>query len=164
MSNGTWTPAYIGVGSNLANPQAQVARGIDALAELPSVQVIARSKFYRSAPLGPQDQPHYVNATVGLITQLDAQSLLTQLKQLEKKMGREQPAVRWGPRVIDFDLLVFGNLRIATDDLTVPHPGIAERAFVVVPLRDIAPDLDIPGIGNVSALARRIDVAGLQVL
>jgi 2-amino-4-hydroxy-6-hydroxymethyldihydropteridine diphosphokinase len=164
MRYAMWTPAYIGVGSNLDNPQAQVARGLDALACLPGTQLISRSRFYRSAPLGPQDQPHFVNAVVGLLTQVDASTLLVHLKRLENSLGREQPVVRWGPRMIDFDLLVFGAARIASDVLTVPHPGIASRAFVVMPLRDIAPELDIPGVGSVAALAKRIDASGLQVL
>ncbi len=164
MSQPTWTPAYIGVGSNLDDPQAQVAQGFDALAGLPNTRLMLRSKLYRSAPLGPQDQPHFVNAVAGLLTQLDAPALLTQLKLLEKSLGRKQPIVRWGPRVIDFDLLVFGSTRIESDDLTVPHPGIAVRSFVLMPLKDIAPDLDIPGIGRVTALVSRVDASGLQVL
>jgi 2-amino-4-hydroxy-6-hydroxymethyldihydropteridine diphosphokinase len=164
MTLATWTPAYIGVGSNLDNPQVQVASGIDALSALPSTQVIARSRLYLSAPLGPQDQPEYVNAAVGLLTQLDAPSLLSQLKLLEQSLGRGKPIVRWGPRVIDFDLLVFGTARIDSELLTVPHPGLAARAFVVVPLRDVAPELEVPGIGRVSALANRIDASALRVL
>jgi 2-amino-4-hydroxy-6-hydroxymethyldihydropteridine diphosphokinase len=164
MSFSAWTPAYIGVGSNLNDPQTQVAQGIEALATIPDTRLIARSKLYRAAPLGPQDQPHYVNAVAGLLTQLDPHVLLEQLKLLEKLQGREQPIVRWGPRVIDFDLLVFGAARIDTTDLIVPHLGIAERSFVILPLQDLAPDLEIPGVGRVSVLATRADVSGLQVL
>jgi len=164
MSYPTWTPAYIGVGSNLDDPKSQVLRGVDALARVVNTQLIACSKLYRSAPLGPQDQPHFVNAVAGLITQLDARELLEQLKSLEQSLGRAQPIVRWGPRVIDLDLLVFGTACIASDDLTVPHPGIVERSFVLAPLNDIAPDLDIPGAGRVSALFKRITASDLQVL
>jgi len=164
MNYPTWTPTYIGIGSNLDNPRMQVMRGIDALASLSETQLVARSKLYESAPLGPQDQPHYVNAVAGVLTSLDASELLAQLKVLEKKMGRAQPIVRWGPRVIDFDLLVFGDLRLASDELNVPHPEIAKRAFVIVPLMEIAPHLDIPGIGRIEALAARIDVSSLQAV
>jgi 2-amino-4-hydroxy-6-hydroxymethyldihydropteridine diphosphokinase len=164
MSFSSWTPAYIGVGSNLNDPQAQVERGIEALATISNTRLIARSKLYRAAPMGPQDQPHFVNAVAGLLTQLDPHALLAQLKLLEKLQGREQPIVRWGPRVIDFDLLVLGAVRIDTTDLIVPHLGIAERGFVLLPLLDIAPDLEIPGVGRVSVLAKHADVSGLQVL
>ena len=164
MNYPTWTPTYIGIGSNLDNPRMQVMRGIDALASLSETQLVARSKLYESAPLGPQDQPHYVNAVAGVLTSLDASELLAQLKVLEKKMGRAQPIVRWGPRVIDFDLLVFGDLRLASDELNVPHPEIAKRAFVIVPLMEIAPHLDIPGIGRIESLATGIDVSSLQAV
>lgn len=160
----TWQPAYIGVGGNMGDPQAQVLRGIEALGALPGVRVIERSPFYRTAPLGPQDQPHFVNAVVGALTTLDPQALLQALKSLERTMGRAQPAVRWGPRVIDFDLLVVGAQKIATEQLTLPHPGIADRAFVLRPLLDIAPDLDVPGVGRVRALAERVDMKGVAAL
>ena len=164
MSFPAWIPAYIGVGSNLNDPQTQVREGLGALATIPNTRLLACSRLYRSAPLGPQDQPHYVNAVAGLLTQLDAGALLVQLKQLEQEQGRAQPIVRWGPRVIDFDVLVFGSLRIDNDILRVPHAGIAERGFVLRPLMDVAPDLEIPGLGPVAALAARCDMIGLQVL
>jgi 2-amino-4-hydroxy-6-hydroxymethyldihydropteridine diphosphokinase len=164
MSQPTWTPAYIGIGSNLDDPRAQVLSGIDALANMPHTRLVARSKLYRSAPMGPQDQPHYVNAVAGLITQLDAPALLAQLKFLEKSQGREQPVVRWGPRVVDFDLLVFGSVVMKDETLTLPHPGISERSFVLLPMMDVAPDLNIPSVGRVSALAARVDTSNLQVL
>jgi 2-amino-4-hydroxy-6-hydroxymethyldihydropteridine diphosphokinase len=100
----------------------------------------------------------------GLLTQLDAAALLEQFKKLEKAFGRAEPIVRWGPRVIDFDLLVLGATRIDTDQLKVPHPGIAERASVLVPLTEIAPHLDIPGVGRSSALASRVDVSAVVAL
>lgn len=152
----TWTPAYIGIGSNLDNPKAQVERGFDALSNLSRTRLVAKSRLFCSAPLGPQDQPEYVNAVAGLLTQLDARSLLKELKALEQAQGRESPTVRWGPRLIDFDLLVFGSARIDSDDLTIPHRGVAERGFVLQPLMDVAPDLDIPGFGRASLLAHRV--------
>ncbi len=164
MTQPQWTPVYIGIGGNLDDPRAQVKRGVELLAELPKTKLIARSKLYRSAPLGPKDQPDFVNAVVGLLTQLDAPTLLTNLKALEKRMGRAEPVVRWGPRVIDFDLLVFGGERIDSETLKVPHPEIANRAFVLAPLLDIAPNLEIPGVGRANLLAGRIDLTGVTAL
>jgi 2-amino-4-hydroxy-6-hydroxymethyldihydropteridine diphosphokinase len=165
MAPPDWTPAYIGVGSNLDEPREQVARGIDALAEIPRTELVARSKLYLTAPMGPQDQPRFVNAVVGVRTQLDATTLLAQLKMLETRLGRaQQPVVRWGPRVIDFDLLVFGTARIENETLRVPHPGIAERAFVLIPLLDIAPDLDVPGVGRVRTLAARVNAETVEAI
>jgi 2-amino-4-hydroxy-6-hydroxymethyldihydropteridine diphosphokinase len=164
MSFPVWIPTYIGVGSNLRDPEVQVRKGVGALATLPDTRLIASSKYYRSAPLGPQDQPHYVNAVAGLLTQLDAQALLAQLKHLEEVQGRTQPTVRWGPRTIDFDLLVFGAAQINSANLQVPHAGIAVRSFVLVPLNEVAPDLEIPGVGRVAVLATQCDRASLQVL
>jgi len=159
-----WVPAYIGIGSNLQNPIAQVERGFDALAGLPSSLLIARSPLYKSAPLGPQNQPAFINAAAGILTQLAPERLLQALKQLEADLGRTLPIERWGPRIIDFDLLVYGDLRLVSTHLTIPHPGIPERAFVVYPLRDIAPDLDIPGMPKLADLERRAVWTGIERL
>jgi 2-amino-4-hydroxy-6-hydroxymethyldihydropteridine diphosphokinase len=156
MIAGVWTPAYLGVGSNLESPRFQVERGIDALCDLPQTLLIACSNLYRTSPLGPQDQPHFVNAVVGLLTQLSAPDLLSALKAMETRLGRGQPALRWGPRVIDFDLLVFGTQRIDSEVLKVPHPGVSSRRFVLMPFLDVAPDLEVPGLGTVRALAERL--------
>jgi 2-amino-4-hydroxy-6-hydroxymethyldihydropteridine diphosphokinase len=104
-----------------------------------------------------------VNAVAGILTQLDAHSLLKALKALEQTQGRELPIVRWGPRLIDFDLLVFGTAKIESDNLVVPHRGVAERSFVLQPLLDVAPDLDVPGLGRVNILAQRV-MCDCQVL
>lgn len=149
-----WIPAYIGLGSNLQNPIEQVARGFEALAGVPASRLVARSSLYRSAPLGPQNQPEFINAAAALLTQLAPEQLLQELKRLERELGRAQPIERWGPRSIDFDLLVYGDLQLASSQLTIPHSGIPERAFVVYPLREIAPDLDIPGLGKLERVGR----------
>jgi len=159
-----WTPAYVGLGSNLEGPQQQVERGFDALARLPETLLVARSRRYRSRPLGPQDQPDFVNAVAGLLTRLDPEALLAQLKQLEVTLGREQPVRRWGPRVIDFDLLLFGAEKRATPALTLPHPGLLERNWVLYPLQDIAPSLWVPGQGRVADLAERLGADGIEPL
>jgi 2-amino-4-hydroxy-6-hydroxymethyldihydropteridine diphosphokinase len=159
-----WIPAYIGIGSNLDDPRAQVVRGFSALAHLRGTRLIAGSRHYRSTPLGPKEQPDYVNAVAGVLTRLDPEALLVELKRLEGELGRTQPITRWGPRKIDFDLLIYGEQRILTPSLTVPHAGIAERNFVLLPLADIAPDLLVPGLGSVRALASRAGLDGIEVL
>ncbi|MFL6549636.1 MAG: 2-amino-4-hydroxy-6-hydroxymethyldihydropteridine diphosphokinase [Povalibacter sp.] len=156
-----WIPVYVGLGSNLDAPREQVQAAFLALATLPQTRLISRSRLYRSAPLGPQDQPEFVNAAAGLLTTLSAREFLVQLKQLEQKLGREAPVVRWGPRRIDLDLLVYGAERMNETDLTVPHPGVPVRNFVLYPLQDIAADLNVPGQGSVAQLAARVSDAGL---
>jgi len=140
----------------------QVLRAFDALGDLPRTRLVLRSSLYRSAPLGPVAQPDFVNAVAGVLTQLEAQELLDELKALETRLGRATPAVRWGPRLIDLDLLAHGNSRIASESITVPHPGIADRAFVLVPWAEVCPSLEVPGVGRVGVLARRLGAAGLQ--
>lgn len=159
-----WTPAYVAVGANLDDPLARVTAAFDALARIRATRLISRSRLYRTAPLGPQDQPDFINAAVGLLTQLSAVELLAELKALERALGREAPVVRWGPRRIDFDLSVFGAERIQTEALTVPHPGVPVRNFVLYPLLDIAPDLLVPGHGRIRELASRVATDGLSAL
>jgi 2-amino-4-hydroxy-6-hydroxymethyldihydropteridine diphosphokinase len=155
-------PAYVGLGSNLDGPEAQVERALAALTGLPRTRCVARSALFRSKPLGPVAQPDFVNAVAGLLTQLGPDVLLAELKALEDRLGRERPVVRWGPRRIDLDLLVYSDARIDDADLTVPHPGIAERAFVLVPLAELAPDLEVAGAGRVRALLDRLGTTGLE--
>jgi 2-amino-4-hydroxy-6-hydroxymethyldihydropteridine diphosphokinase len=159
-----WVPAYVALGSNLDDPREQVERAIAALAGLPDCRLVLRSSLYRTRPFGPVAQPDFVNAAAGLLTQLEPAELLARLKALEARLGRERPAVRWGPRRIDLDLLVHGGARIAEPDLEVPHPGIPERAFVLVPLAEFAPDLVVPGRGRVRDLLARVDSADLERL
>jgi 2-amino-4-hydroxy-6-hydroxymethyldihydropteridine diphosphokinase len=159
-----WTPAYVALGSNLDDPPVQIAGAFDALSALPESRLVARSRLYRSEPLGPQPQPEFVNAAAGLLTRLTPNALLDALKEIEARMGRALPVVRWGPRRIDLDLIAYGDARIAQERLTVPHPGAPSRNFVLYPLCDIAPSLLIPGHGRVSALAARAGSAGLAVI
>ena len=142
--------AYIGLGSNLDDPAAQIRRAVWHLERLPDGDVLEVSSFYRSAPFGPVEQPEFVNAVLTLETQSDGQALLRSLQEIETNMGRVRDGQRWGPRVIDLDLLLLGEQRIDEADLVVPHPGIAERNFVLLPLRELAPDLIIPGLGPVT--------------
>jgi len=162
MQAARWLPAYVALGSNLDDPARQVLRAFDALGELTRTRLVLRSSLYRSAPLGPVEQPDFVNAVAGLLSQLEAPELLQEIKALEARLGRAAPVVRWGPRLIDLDLLVHGNSQIASESITVPHPGIAERAFVLVPWAEVSPSLEVPGVGRVGVLARRLGAAGLQ--
>jgi 2-amino-4-hydroxy-6-hydroxymethyldihydropteridine diphosphokinase len=157
-------PAYVALGSNLDDPRTQVRRAIDALGTLPATRCVLRSSLYRSPPFGPVDQPEFVNAVAGLLTELEPAPMLAALKDLESRLGRARPAVRWGPRRIDLDLLVHGATRIDTEGLRLPHPGIAERAFVLVPLAEISPDLEVPGVGRVRTLLARVAAEGVERL
>ena len=156
------TVAYIGLGSNLCNPLHQITTARAAIEQLPAVDEIAFSSLYRSPPMGPADQPSYINAVMGVRTGLTAAALLAKLQQIEAAQGRMRTGERWGPRTLDLDLLLFDEEQIATPDLTVPHVGIAERAFVLYPLAEIAPDLVIPGQGKLSDLVERCPLNGLQ--
>lgn len=158
-----WFPAYVALGSNLDGPATQIETAFTALANIPGCRLIARSRLYRTQPLGPQNQPEFVNAAAGLLTTLAPRELLVELKKLERELGREQPVVRWGPRRIDLDLLVHADAQISETDLVVPHRGLPERNFVLYPLRDIAPELLVPGHGRVSQLAARVGEAGLAL-
>jgi 2-amino-4-hydroxy-6-hydroxymethyldihydropteridine diphosphokinase len=157
-----WTPAYIALGSNTDAPREQVEKGFEHLGRLANTILVARSPLYVSAPMGPVAQPDFVNAVAGILTKLAPFELLRGLKQLEQTLGREQPVVRWGPRRIDFDLLVYSDLQIESADLVIPHAGITQRNFVLYPLCDIAPDLLIPGKGVARTLVARLGSAGLR--
>jgi 2-amino-4-hydroxy-6-hydroxymethyldihydropteridine diphosphokinase len=159
-----WLPAYVGVGSNLADPEAQVRRALQALDRLPGSRLIVSSPLYRTQPFGEVAQPAFVNAVAGLLTQSTPEELLDGLRQLERELGRTPPRERWGPRVIDLDLLLVGREERATDSLTLPHAGIAERDFVLYPLADIAPDLDVPRLGKVGVLRERVANRGIERL
>jgi 2-amino-4-hydroxy-6-hydroxymethyldihydropteridine diphosphokinase len=156
-----WIPAYVALGSNLDDPELQLARAFDALAAVRGSRLVARSSAYRSAPMGHVAQPDFVNAVAGLLTTLSPGEFLAELKSIEERLGRARPVVRWGPRRIDLDLLVHGETRLDEPGITVPHPGIAERAFVLEPLAEIAAELVVPGVGRVRTLAAQVRVAGL---
>ena len=159
-----WLPAYVGIGSNIDEPVRQVALAFEALAQLADCRLVLRSRLYRSKPLGDIPQPDFVNAAAGLLTRLPCRTLLEALQATETGLGRTRPAQRWGPRRIDLDLLVYDGLRVSEPGLTVPHPGIAERAFVLAPLADFAPELCVPGLGLVRDLLNTVDAADLAVL
>jgi 2-amino-4-hydroxy-6-hydroxymethyldihydropteridine diphosphokinase len=154
-------PAYVGIGSNLRDPVKQVRAACQALAALPSTLLVRCSSLFGSHPLGPSDQPDFCNAVAGILTELTVSALHSALRVLEQQMGREPSRQRWGPRVIDLDLLAYAELRRVDPELTVPHPGIAVRHFVLQPWREISPDYTVPGLGRVSTLAARVSTEGL---
>lgn len=158
------TRAFIALGSNLDDPLAQVLRGFDALSRLPDSQLLARSRLYRSAPWGVAEQPEFVNAVAEVDTSLAARELLDALLGIERAAGRDRSGARWGPRVLDLDLLLYENSECDEPGLTLPHPHLHERAFVLLPLNDLAPDLDVPGRGRVRELLAGVDAGGCEPL
>ncbi len=155
---------YIGIGSNLDDPVAQVKEAIEELEVLPDTIMEARSSLYSSKPMGPQDQPDYVNAVVALDTLLSPSDLLQRLQRIEEFQGREPGGEQWGPRIVDLDLLMYGKKVIDTDELKVPHPGMHERDFVIIPLAEIAGNISIPGHGLVTTLINTVENHSLKKL
>ena len=147
-----WRPAYVGIGSNLDDPAARVTAAIDALSARPDVRAFAASSLWCSAPVGTGPQPDYVNAVAGFLWRGEPASLLEVLLDTERWHGRTRDGVRWAPRRLDLDLLMVSDLVIDSPRLTLPHPRMTERAFVLRPLAEIAPCLDVPGAAAVSAL------------
>jgi 2-amino-4-hydroxy-6-hydroxymethyldihydropteridine diphosphokinase len=158
-----WRPAYVAIGSNLESPRERVLEAMDRLGALSAADTLLRSHLYLSRPMGPQDQPDYINAAAGLLTQSTPQELLAQLLDIERGMGRTQRE-RWGPRVIDLDLVWMVDAAVDEPGLKVPHPGVSSRNFVLYPLADIAPTMKIPGMGTVLDLKRSVGGDGISVL
>lgn len=157
---------YIGLGSNLGNtpadtslltPQSRIENAVAELKQLPQSQWQACSPLYRSAPVGPQDQPDYINAVAAVLTELAPESLLDALQAIELAQGRQRDGLRWGARTLDLDILLYGDRMIATSRLQVPHPEMAHRGFVLQPLHDLAPDIMIPEQGTVTELLSQMD-------
>ncbi|HBS6041551.1 TPA: 2-amino-4-hydroxy-6-hydroxymethyldihydropteridine diphosphokinase [Klebsiella aerogenes] len=138
------TLVYIAIGSNLASPLEQVNVAIRALADIPDSRVVSVSSLYRTPPLGPQDQPDYLNAAVALETSLAPEALLDHTQRIELQQGRVRKAERWGPRTLDLDIMLFGDAIINSERLTVPHYDMKNRGFMLWPLFEIAPQLHFP--------------------
>lgn len=151
--------SWIGLGANLGDPPAQLRTALEQIAQLGDLQAV--SPFYRSAPMGPADQPDYCNAVCRLATTLAPIELMRQLLAIERHMGRLR-GLKWGPRTIDLDLLHFEGESCETAELVLPHPGIAARNFVLVPWADLDPDLRIPEVGRIGDLCARSGRAGLR--
>jgi 2-amino-4-hydroxy-6-hydroxymethyldihydropteridine diphosphokinase len=161
--NMLWRPAYVAIGSNLESPRDRVLEAMERLGVLSAPNALLRSHLYLSRPLGPQDQPDYVNAAAGLLTLDTPQKLLARLLDIERSMGRNRRE-RWGPRVIDLDLVWMVDAAVDEQGLKVPHPGVSTRNFVLYPLADIAPTIKIPGMGTVLDLKRSVGGDGISVL
>jgi len=144
---------YIGLGSNIEDPYLQIKNAVVALNDLPGTKVLMNSGYFKSKPMGPEDQPDYVNAVVEVETELDAVELLTNCQHIEKQQGRIKKR-HWGERTIDLDILLYADQQIETDNLTVPHPGICLRDFVYMPLLKMNPALKIPGKGRLKNIVK----------
>jgi 2-amino-4-hydroxy-6-hydroxymethyldihydropteridine diphosphokinase len=153
--------AYVALGANLDDPLAQVRAGFEALDRLESTAVVRRSSLYRTAPVGYAEQPDFVNAVALLATELDAAALLRALLAIEERRGRVRDLPN-GPRTLDLDLLLYDQASISQEDLVVPHPRMHERAFVLVPLLEIAPDIAIPGRGPAARCLAALDARGVE--
>jgi len=164
MNNNTLTTAYLGLGSNLASPAEQIKSARAAIGAILSVRELAFSSLYQSLPMGPKDQPDYVNAVMAIATGLGVLDLLHQLQAIESAQGRKRTGERWGARTLDLDILMYGDQRIDLPELTVPHPGIGDRPFVLYPWFEIAPELVIPGKGPLCELIAHCPNVGLTRL
>ncbi len=156
--------AFIGLGSNLGDPVKQLCFAVDGLDNLRDTELTNVSGFYKNPPLGRMIQPDYVNAVVRVETGLDAEELFSNMEDIEVALGRPNRRKRWDSRIIDLDLLLYGREVIDSDKLKVPHPGISSRAFVLLPLLEVAPVLEVPGLGQVKDLVRDADVSSLVTL
>lgn len=154
------TLAVIALGSNLADPVQQVEAALQQLAALPGIRLTRRSSCYRTAPVGYADQPDFINAVCEVETSLDAPALLTQLLQLEQAFGRVR-SFRNAPRLLDLDLLLMDGVSLDSEFLTLPHPRMHERAFVMLPLAEMAPERMLPGHGRVAGIAAALDGSGV---
>jgi 2-amino-4-hydroxy-6-hydroxymethyldihydropteridine diphosphokinase len=160
----SWVTAYIGLGSNLADPVLQIKSARTAIMQIAGVKELVFSSLYHSPPMGPQDQPDYVNAVMCVATELPPLDLLRCLQRIENDQGRVRKDQRWGSRTLDLDVLVYGDRIIDLPDLIVPHTGLAERAFVLYPLHEIAPQLLVPGKGHIADLLAKCPMNGLKRL
>lgn len=156
--------SYIGIGSNQQDPVAQAQQAIAALQNIPHSKLVQCSSLYSSTPMGPQDQPDYVNAVAELHTELSAIALLDALQAIELNQGRVRKDNRWGPRTLDLDIILYDNQQIDSERLVVPHYGMHEREFVLYPLAQIAPDLRLPNGTHISQLTALCDKNGLTII
>jgi len=155
---------YVGLGSNLDDPISQLTRAIEELHQIRKTKLLIASSFYRSNPMGPQDQPDYINAAAKLETHLGPLELLDELQIIEQQHHRVRKQQQWGPRTLDLDLLLYGDQQIHHERLTVPHYAMHERAFVLYPLSEIDPELIVPGLGTLSSLIDNFSREDLQRL
>ncbi|HEY4294310.1 2-amino-4-hydroxy-6-hydroxymethyldihydropteridine diphosphokinase [Luteibacter sp.] len=156
--------ALIGLGGNLGNVRQTLESAIERLARHPGIDIAGRSRFYRTSPWGVVDQPDFVNGAVAVDTTLEPHALLDVLLETERAFGRVRDGMRWGPRTLDLDLLAHGGAIVHDERLELPHPRMAQRAFVLLPLSDIDPTYEIPGHGTVASLLETLDTRGCEPL
>ena len=155
--------AFIALGSNLNSPASQLIRALQSIAQLPKTALIKKSSLYKTTPVGYSEQPDFINAVAEIATELSAESLLKHLLKIENAFGRERPFPN-SPRVLDLDLLLYDDLILQTENLTLPHPRMHLRGFVLLPLAEIAPEINIPQHGNVVKLAESCEKQGITKL
>ena len=151
------TRAYVGLGSNLGEREASLRGAVDLLEANPEIQVVAVSRFRETDPVGLLDQPRFLNGAAAIETELSPQELLAALLEVERGLGRIRGGERYGPRTVDLDLLVYGDVTLAEPGLEIPHPRLHERRFALEPLAELAPGLEIPGKGPVEALLAELN-------
>ncbi|SON48248.1 2-amino-4-hydroxy-6-hydroxymethyldihydropteridine diphosphokinase [Vibrio tapetis] len=155
--------AYIAIGSNLADPVEQAKLAIEALKSVPKSTFVNASSLYSSTPMGPQDQPDYINAVAEITTELTPMELLDCTQAIELEHGRVRKDERWGPRTLDLDILLYGDEVIDTERLTIPHYGMKVREFVLYPLSEIEPNLQLPDGTKLANLLKQVDRNGLSI-
>jgi len=153
---------YLALGSNLADPLHQVQSALNALAAIPDTTLVATSSLYRTPPYGPPNQPDFLNAAVALDTRLDAESLLNHTQRIELEQGRVRKAHRWGPRTLDLDIMLFGDQTLNTPRLIVPHYDMHNRAFMLLPLLEIAPELCLPDGTRLADILATLDSSSIR--
>ena len=159
------TKVYVGIGGNVGDVETTLAEAIWALDSLPQTSVRSQSRFYRTPPWGNTEQPPFTNAVVELQTRLAPRVLLDLMLDIETRFGRNRSeGEKWGPRELDLDLLTFGDQQLDEPGMHLPHPHLHERAFVLVPLAEIAPELEIYGVGKVSELLQAVDASGIEAI
>jgi 2-amino-4-hydroxy-6-hydroxymethyldihydropteridine diphosphokinase len=156
--------AWLGLGSNLQKPAVQLREALKRLAETNGIEKLEASSFYRTPPWGDEHQDDFINAVVRIETSLEPLALLGELQSIENLMGRKRCGRRWGPRLIDIDLLLYGDSQLQLGELEIPHPRMHERAFVLVPLAELDPELEIPGRGPVENYLQQIDCSGIKCM
>jgi 2-amino-4-hydroxy-6-hydroxymethyldihydropteridine diphosphokinase len=157
------TISYIGIGSNLSDPLRQVRTALSELAEIPKTRLIAQSSLYRTPPMGPSEQPDYINAVAGVETTLPVEELLQELQRLEQQHQRQR-LIHWGPRTLDLDILLYGDTVIQSAILSVPHPGLTQRIFVVQPLMEIASTLVLPDGRRLKEIYKNLEGESIEQL
>lgn len=156
--------AYIGLGSNLAEPTQHILSAIEDIHNIQNSSLARTSRLYETAPIGPQDQPNYINAAVSLETSLDPYELLAALQQIENQHGRTRDTGHWGARTLDLDILLYNGLVSNDPILTLPHPELHNRAFVLYPLLDLDKDLEVPKLGKLQALIKTLNEAAPRAI